>query len=90
LDTVLEWFDQCYALIRKDITSRKTFFDGLRALTRYMVFDSWQKLMEFMLEGLDIGYVIVKSCFFKYAIFQLLSGSMKYGSNHAISSIEKR
>ena len=52
--TVLEWFDQCYALIRNDLTSRKTFFDSLRALTRYMVFDSWQKLMEFMLEGLDI------------------------------------
>jgi len=52
--TVLEWFDQCYALIRRDLTSRKTFFDSLRALTRYMVFDSWQKLMEFMLEGLDI------------------------------------
>jgi len=52
--TVLEWFDQCYALIRNDLTSRKTFFDSLRALTRYMVFDSWQNLMEFMLEGLDI------------------------------------
>jgi len=52
--TVLEWFDQCYALIRNSLASRKTFFDDLRALTRYMVFDSWQKLMKFMLEGLDI------------------------------------
>ncbi len=52
--TVLEWFDQCYALVRNSLASRKTFFDDLRALTRYMVFDSWQKLMEFMLGGLDI------------------------------------
>ncbi len=52
--TVLEWFDQCYALVRNSLASRKTFFDDLRALTRYIVFDSWQKLMEFMLEGLDI------------------------------------
>jgi len=52
--TVLEWFDQCYALVRNSLASRKTFFDDLRALTRYMVFDSWQKLMEFMQGGLDI------------------------------------
>ena len=52
--TVLEWFDQCYALVRKSLASRKTFFDDLRALTRYIAFDSWQELMEFMLGGLDI------------------------------------
>ena len=51
---VLEWFDQCYALIRNELTSRKTFFDDIRALTRYMHFDSWQKLMEFMMGGLEI------------------------------------
>jgi len=51
--TVLEWFDPCYALIRNELASRKTFFDDIRALTRYMHFDSWQKLMEFMLEGLE-------------------------------------
>jgi hypothetical protein len=38
--TVLEWFDQCYALVRNGLSSRKTFFDDIRALTRYMQFDS--------------------------------------------------
>ena len=31
--TVLEWFDQCYALVRNELASRKTFFDDIRALT---------------------------------------------------------
>jgi len=52
--TVLQWFDQCYRLLREELPSRKTFFNDLRALTRYVCFDSWQHLMEFMLEGLDI------------------------------------
>ena len=52
--TVLEWFDQCYRLVRNELASRKTFFNDLRALTRYMYFDSWQQLMEFMLKGLEI------------------------------------
>jgi hypothetical protein len=52
--TVLEWFDQCYALVRNGLSSRKTFFDDIRALTRYMQFDSWQSLLKFMLEGLEV------------------------------------
>lgn len=52
--TLLEWFDHCYRLLREALASRKTFFSDLRALTRYMRFDSWQNLMEFMLCGLDI------------------------------------
>ena len=52
--TVLQWFDQCYQLLREELPSRKTFFNDLRALTRYVCFDSWQHLMEFMLDGLDI------------------------------------
>jgi len=50
--TVLEWTDQDYQRIRKILPSRKTFFDDLRALTRYMCFDSWQHLLAFMLQGL--------------------------------------
>jgi len=33
---------------------RRTFFNDLKALTRYMVFDSWQSLFEFMIEGLEL------------------------------------
>jgi len=42
--TVLEWFDQCYVLIRNELASRKTFFDDMRALTRYMRLDNWPKI----------------------------------------------
>lgn len=52
--TLLQWFDQCYQLLRKELASRKSFFNDLRALTRYFCFDSWQHLMEFMLDALDI------------------------------------
>ena len=52
--TLLQWFDRCYCLLREELSSRKTFFNDLRAITRYVCFDSWQHLMEFMLDGLDI------------------------------------
>jgi hypothetical protein len=52
--TVLAWFDACYRLLRQKLVNRKTFFDYVRALTRYLCFDSWQHLMEFMLTALEI------------------------------------
>jgi len=50
----LEWSDTKYALLRQVLARRQTFFEDIRALTRYMVFDSWQHLIEFMIRGLDI------------------------------------
>jgi hypothetical protein len=52
--TVLEWFDACYRLLRERLPGRQTFFDDIRALTRYLYFDNWQCLLEFMLRGLKI------------------------------------
>ena len=52
--TLLGWFDERYQLLRKALSRRQTFFDDLRALTRYTYFDSWQSLLEFMLRGLKI------------------------------------
>src|SRR5262245_8106755 len=52
--TVLEWSDDRYALLRRVLARRQTFFEDIRALTRYMVFDSWQHLMEFMIRGLEL------------------------------------
>lgn len=52
--TVLEYIDQCYRLLRAELPSRKTFFDDVRALTRYLCFESWQQMLEFMLQGLEI------------------------------------
>src|ERR1700704_1894465 len=39
--TVLEWSADKYALLRRVLARRQTFFDDIRALTRYLVFDSW-------------------------------------------------
>lgn len=52
--TVLHLVDRAYQLIRDKLPTRKTFFDDLRALTRYMYFDNWNKLMQFMMHGLEI------------------------------------
>lgn len=52
--TVLEWSDTKYALLRKVLARRQTFFEDICTLMRYMVFDNWQHLMEFMLRGLEL------------------------------------
>lgn len=52
--TVLDFFDACYRLLREHLSSRKMFFDDIRALTRYLCFESWKDLLEFMLEQLEI------------------------------------
>jgi len=52
--TVLEWSDAKYALLRKVLARRQTFFHDIQALMRYMVFDSWGHLMDFMIRGLEL------------------------------------
>ena len=54
--TLLELLDAKYQLIRAHLPTRKTFFDDLRALTRYLCFDSWDHLLSFMLEGLELQH----------------------------------
>jgi hypothetical protein len=52
--TVLEWSDDRYALLRQVLARRQTFFQDIQALMRYLVFDHWDHLMEFMIRGLDL------------------------------------
>ena len=52
--TVLQWGDDKYALLRQVLVRRQTFFDDIRALTRYIVFESWHHLMDFMIRGLEL------------------------------------
>jgi len=54
--TVLDIFDNKYKMLRKQLPSRKTFFDDMRALTRYICFDSWESLLNFMISGLEIEF----------------------------------
>jgi hypothetical protein len=51
--TVLEFVDEKYRQARKQIGTRKRFFQDLRALTTYLVFDNWQHLFSFMLEEFE-------------------------------------
>src|SRR5713101_6587627 len=43
-----------YALLRRVLDRRQPFFEDIQALTRYMVFDSWHHLMDFMIQGLEL------------------------------------
>jgi hypothetical protein len=52
--TVLEFFDKRYALLRKTLRRRQTFFEDIRSLTRYWCFDGWDDLLLFMLRGLKL------------------------------------
>lgn len=52
--TVLELYDARYRLLRQTLVRRDTFFNDIRALTRYICFDSWQAMLQFMLRGLEL------------------------------------
>jgi len=52
--TVLELADEKYQLLREALATRKTFFNDIRALMRYLFFDSWEHLLDFMIERLEL------------------------------------
>jgi len=51
----LDCCDDQYRLVRAALPTRQTFFDDLRALTRYLLFVDWDALLDFMMRGLEIG-----------------------------------
>ena len=53
--TILALIDQKYRLLRQTLSARKTFFNDIRALTRYIFFNSWEHLLDFMIEGLELA-----------------------------------
>jgi hypothetical protein len=55
IHTIQEIVEPAYLRLRRALGARKTFFNDLRALTRYMVFDTWDALFLFMEEGLEIA-----------------------------------
>jgi len=57
LHTLLNLLDEQYQRLRKELVTRADFFNDLRALLRYMVFESWDDLILFMLRALEVpGY----------------------------------
>jgi len=55
LHTVQEITNPLYQSLRQALGARKTFFDDLRALTRYLLFDDWDAFFQFMADGLEIS-----------------------------------
>jgi hypothetical protein len=54
--TFMEISDTIYRTIRRELGSRKTFWDDVRALTRYHIFDSWSQLLSFMFTQLKLEH----------------------------------
>lgn len=52
--TALELSCPTYQSVRRELGARRTFFHDLRALTRYLYFPSWQRLLTFMYHQLDL------------------------------------
>jgi SAM-dependent methyltransferase len=62
MHTLLELADESYRLIRAAVGPRRRFFQHLEALTTYWHFESWERLMDFMMRELEIGpYAVEKS-----------------------------
>ncbi|MCP4542677.1 MAG: ISNCY family transposase [Chloroflexi bacterium] len=51
---ILDLVDEKYLLLRKTLSARQTFFNDIRALLRYICFESWEHLLDFMIEGLEL------------------------------------
>jgi hypothetical protein len=54
LHTVLQLTDALYQQIRAALGSRTTFFNDIRTLTRYLLFDGWDHLLAFMAKQLEL------------------------------------
>jgi hypothetical protein len=52
--TALELTCPIYQAVRRELGARRTFFNDLRALTRYFYFSDWQCLLTFMYHQLDL------------------------------------
>ena len=44
-----------FRAIRQAVGARRKFFQHLEALTTYLAFENWERLMDFMRRGLEIG-----------------------------------
>jgi len=52
--TVLDLVDEQYRAIRQALGRRQTFFQDLEALLRYLVFETWEDVFAFMVQGLEL------------------------------------
>jgi hypothetical protein len=52
--TVLHLTNRKYQILREELKARRTFFQDIRTLSRYMCFQSWEHLFDFMIQGLEL------------------------------------
>lgn len=52
--TILHLIDKRYQRLREHLEARQTFFNDIRTLTRYLCFDSWDHLLNFMIAQLEL------------------------------------
>jgi len=52
--SVLELVDAKYRLLRQALGARRTFFNDIKTLTRYLYFQSWHHLLDFMIKQLEL------------------------------------
>ena len=52
--TMMEMTDKRYKLLRDTLPTRRKFFSDITALTTYMYFETWDNLLRFMIEGLEL------------------------------------
>jgi hypothetical protein len=53
--TALHLANSAYQSIRAFLVTRRDFFNDIRALTRYMFFESWEALMDYMVVQLELS-----------------------------------
>ena len=51
--TVLSIMDTKYQTLREKLRTRKAFFDGIRILTTFLYFNNWDRMLQFMIDGLN-------------------------------------
>jgi hypothetical protein len=54
LHTLLDLVDWYYQQIRAVLGARRTFFEDIRSLMRWQIFASWEALIQFMADGLEL------------------------------------
>jgi hypothetical protein len=52
--TILSITSEAYQKLRKKLGARKKFFEHLRTLTHYILFESWEAMLDFMLKKLKL------------------------------------
>ena len=53
--TVLDLVDERYRAIRTELGKRSTFFQDVEALLRYLPFNTWEEVLIFMFNGLELN-----------------------------------